>query len=69
VALREKTIVEQRIEAMALLAEGWRVADVATRFWVSRQAVYDWKRRLAEDPENGLCDRSSGIRNGVRDKK
>jgi transposase len=58
VALREKTIVEQRIEAMALLAEGWRVADVATRFGVSRQAVYDWKRRLAEDPENGLNDRS-----------
>ncbi len=57
-ALREKTIVEQRIEAMALLAEGWRVTDVATRFGVSRQAVYDWRRRLAEDPENGLCDRS-----------
>jgi transposase InsO family protein len=58
VALREKTIVEQRIEAMGLLAEGWRVADVAARFGVSRQAVYDWKRRLAEDPENGLSDRS-----------
>jgi putative transposase len=58
VALREKTIVEQRIEAMGLLAEGWRVADVARRFGVSRQAVYDWKSRQAEDPENGLCDRS-----------
>lgn len=57
-ALREKTIVEQRIEAMALLDQGWRVADVAARFGVSRQAVYDWKRRQTEDPEYGLWDRS-----------
>ena len=38
-ALREKTIVEQRFEAMALLAKGWPVAEVAARFEVSRQAA------------------------------
>jgi transposase-like protein len=57
-ALRERTIVEQRLSAMELLQRGVSVAETAARLGVSRQAVYDWKERYAVDRESGLNDRS-----------
>jgi transposase InsO family protein len=57
-ALRMRTIVDQRVSAMELLAAGIGVREVAERLGVSRQAVYDWKERHREDPATGLNDRS-----------
>lgn len=57
-ALRMRTIVEQRKSAMELIGVGIGVSEVAERMGVSRQAVYDWKARHREDPESGLNDRS-----------
>ncbi len=57
-ALRVRTIVEQRVSAMELVAAGVGVSEIAERFGVSRQAVYDWKERVRDDPEKGLNDRS-----------
>lgn len=56
--LRVRTIVEQRTAAMELLASGIGVTEIAERFGVSRQAIYDWKKRYEHDPEFGLEDRS-----------
>ena len=50
--------MDQRVEAMALAEAGVTVSEIAERLGVSRQAVYDWKERYREDPENGLQDRS-----------
>ena len=57
-ALRTRTIVEQRVSAMKLLEEGIGVSEVAERLGVSRQAIYEWKARYRENPETGLNDRS-----------
>ena len=57
-ALRTRTIVEQRVSAMKLLEEGIGVSEVAERLGVSRQAIYEWKARYRENPETGLDDRS-----------
>jgi putative transposase len=57
-ALRTRTIVEQRLSAMELVAAGVGVSEVAERLGVSRQAVYNWKERYRDDPEGGLNDRS-----------
>jgi transposase InsO family protein len=43
---------------MELIATGVGVSEVAERFGVSRQAVYDWKERHRVDAETGLNDRS-----------
>lgn len=43
---------------MELVEAGVGIGEVAERFGVSRQAVYDWKARYDEDPEAGLNDRS-----------
>ena len=56
--LRTRTIVEQRVSAMALVGAGVRVTEIAERLGVSRQAIYDWITRYREDPEAGLNDRS-----------
>lgn len=50
-ALRVRTIVEQRLSAMKWLEEGIGVTEVATRLAVSRQTVYDWKARF-----DGSCE-------------
>lgn len=50
--------MEQRLTAMELMVAGVGVSEIAERFGVSRQAVYDWKERHREDPESGLNDRS-----------
>src|ERR1700750_1269416 len=57
-ALRTRTIVDQRVEAMELAAAGVGVSEIAERLGVSRQAVYDWKQRARGDPQTGLHDRS-----------
>jgi putative transposase len=57
-ALRERTIVEQRMSAIELLASGVSVREIAARLGVSRQAVYDWKERYRLDGAKGLNDRS-----------
>jgi putative transposase len=57
-ALRVRTIVDQRVSAMKLIEEGVGITEVAERLGVSRQAIYDWKARYREDPERGLQDRS-----------
>jgi transposase InsO family protein len=56
--LRTRTIVEQRVSAIALVEAGVRVTEIAERLGVSRQAIYDWLARHREDPEAGLNDRS-----------
>lgn len=40
--------VDLRERVMAAVADGGSIAEVAARFSVSRDAVSDWKRRLAE---------------------
>jgi transposase InsO family protein len=57
-ALRVRTIVDQRVSAMELVEAGVGVSEVAERLGVSRQAVYDWKARHRDDPAAGLNDRS-----------
>lgn len=50
--------MDQRKEAVGLVAAGVSVSEVAERVGVSRQAVYDWLERHRADPESGLNDRS-----------
>jgi transposase InsO family protein len=50
--------VDQRVSAMEMVAAGVGVSEIAERLGVSRQAVYDWKKRYREDPVRGLNDRS-----------
>lgn len=57
-ALKTRTIVDQRHEAVTLVAAGIGVSEVAERLGVSRQAVYNWLERYRDDPEAGLHDRS-----------
>jgi putative transposase len=58
-ALRTRTIVDQRVEAVKLVVEaGVAVSEVAARNGVSRQAIYNWLEQYRADPEAGLNDRS-----------
>src|SRR5688572_18860020 len=57
-ALRTRTIVDQRIAAVKLVESGVAVSEVAQRSGVSRQAVYNWIEQYRADPEAGLNDRS-----------
>jgi transposase InsO family protein len=57
-ALRVRTIVEQRHAALELFESGVGVTEIAERMGVSRQAVYNWLERYRADPEGGLHDRS-----------
>lgn len=57
-ALRNRTVVDQRQSAVRAVREGERVSDVARRNGVSREAVYEWLRKEAEFGEQGLEDRS-----------
>ena len=50
--------MDQRKEAVRLVAAEVSVSEVAERVGVSRQAVYDWLERHRADPESGLNDRS-----------
>lgn len=57
-ALRARTIVDQRLSAVELVRSGISVSEVAERLGVSRQAVYNWLERYRTDAERGLHDRS-----------
>ena len=52
-ALRTRTIVDQRIQAVQWVAAGIAVSEVAERSGVSRQAVYNWLEQYRADPEAG----------------
>lgn len=57
-ALRTRTIVDQRLSAVELVTAGVSVSEVAERFGVTRQAIYNWLDRHQTEPEVGLHDRS-----------
>jgi transposase len=57
-ALRTRTIVDQRIQAVQWVAAGVTISEVAERSGVSRQVIYDWLERYRADPQAGLNDRS-----------
>ena len=57
-ALKTRTIVEQRHSAVEWVRAGISVSEVAERLGVSRQAVYNWLERERMDPQAGLHDRS-----------
>lgn len=57
-ALRTRTILDQRVAAVQLVAAGVAVSEVAERSGVSRQAIYNWLEQYRADPEAGLKDRS-----------
>lgn len=57
-ALRTRTIVDQRLSAVEWVTTGISVTEVAERLGVSRQAVYNWLERYRMDPEGGLHERS-----------
>jgi putative transposase len=54
--LREKTIVEKRLEAIAMVKLGCALSDVARRYEVSRPTLYEWLRR--DEAGEDLQDRS-----------
>lgn len=57
-ALQNRTIVDQRVEAVKRVAAGESVVSVAERFGVTRQSVHGWINRFEADGEAGLVDRS-----------
>lgn len=58
-ALVERSVVEQRYEAVVQVVDGGvPVTEVAARFGVSRQSVHAWVRRYREGGLEGLADRS-----------
>jgi transposase InsO family protein len=57
-ALRTRTVVDQRVSAVELVKAGIAVIEVAERLGVSRQAIYNWLDRERTDPVSGLHDRS-----------
>jgi transposase InsO family protein len=57
-ALRTRTIVDQRIQAVQWVGAGVTISEVAERSGVSRQVIYNWLERYRSDPEAGLNDRS-----------
>jgi transposase InsO family protein len=57
--VRELSVQEQRYQAvLAVIAEGYSVVEVASRWGVSRQTVHTWLRRYEERGLPGLEDRS-----------
>ena len=56
--LVELSVMEQRYHAVMEVVSGAPVSEVAGRYGVSRQAVYDWLRRYDRDGLAGLADHS-----------
>ena len=56
--LWERSVVEQRYDAVREVLEGRGVTEVAARYGVSRQSVYTWVGRYRAGGLAGLQDRS-----------
>ena len=54
----ERSLMEQRYQAVLEVQAGVRVVDVARRFGVSRQAVHRWRNRYRSGGLEALADRS-----------
>jgi len=54
--LREKTIVEKRLDAVLMVKAGYSLSEVARRYEVSRPTLYEWIRRYEVNED--LTDRS-----------
>src|SRR5215211_7134002 len=61
--LWERSVVEQRYDAVREVLEGRGVTEVAARYGVSRQSVYTWVGRYRAGGLAGLQDRSHRPRN------
>ena len=62
-ALKNRTVVDQRIEAVKRIEAGESISDVADRLGISRQSLYNWLARFKEaggsvEGEAALMDRS-----------
>jgi transposase len=53
--LVERSLIEQRYQAVLEVQAGVPVVDVAERFGVSRQAVHRWKNRHQSGGLEALC--------------
>jgi transposase len=56
--LVELSVMEQRYHAVMEVVSGSPVTEVAGRYGVSRQAVYDWLGRYEREGLGGLADHS-----------
>lgn len=57
--LVELSVMEQRYQAViAVVADGWKVTEVAARLGVSRQSVHRWVARYEKGGLPALADRS-----------
>jgi transposase-like protein len=56
--LKERSVVEQRYQAVVEVLEGMPVVEVAERYGVSRQSVHAWVRRYRTGGLDALGDRS-----------
>jgi transposase len=57
--MRELSVAEQRYQAaMAVIADGLSVSQVAEKVGVSRQTLHTWLARYAAEGLDGLKDRS-----------
>src|SRR4029453_17821135 len=56
--LWERSVVEQRYDAVRAVLGGRGVTEVAARYGVSRQSVYTWVGRYRAGGLAGLSDRS-----------
>jgi len=57
--LVELSVMEQRYQAViAVVADGWKVTEVAARLGVSRQSVHRWVARYDKGGLPALADRS-----------
>jgi transposase len=56
--LWERSVVEQRYDAVREVLDGRGVTEVAARYGVSRQSVYTWLSRYRAGGLAGLSDRS-----------
>ena len=57
--MRELSVAEQRYQAvLAVISDGATVTEVAARFGVRRQTVYDWLAKYEAGGLESLGDRS-----------
>jgi biotin operon repressor len=50
----------RRSRILLLLADGVTITDIAAKVGMSRQKVYKWIRRFAQEGVEGLTDRTAG---------